>query len=245
MESQQTSVNRRRLLSDARQFDFVSWISGEDRRLLLQTAAGVTLTGNVLTVAKNGVYEEYVRVGIKKYNIMIIGDGKDATVITGYTINSATFATVGKCFNARDLTIGQKNTITAQGRTDPNQNTGTSIDACNVTAAPDLVPVISSFHTYLGRPWKKYSRAVYMQSYLRSLIDPAGWLAWKGSFALTTLYFGEYEYWGPGSNTSHRVKCPGYHVMNRTDALNFTVSNFISGDTWLPATSIPYDGRLY
>ncbi|GLJ52718.1 hypothetical protein SUGI_1122500 [Cryptomeria japonica] len=351
MECQQTSANRRRLLSDPRQFDF----NFEDRRLLLQTAAGVTLTGNVSTVAKNGsgnyttitdainavanksssrtviyvmagVYEEYVRVGKNKYNITIIGDGKDATVITGNrsvadgytTFHSATFATVGRGFIARDLTIqntagpnkhqavalrvggdmsafyrcsfkgyqdtlyahsfhqfyrecdiygtvdfifgnsavvlekctilarkplkGQKIAITAQGRTDPNQNTGISIHACNVTAAPDLVPVMNSFHTYLGRPWKNHSRTVYMQSYLGSLIHPAGWLPWNGTFALSTLYYGEYDNWGPGSNTSHRVKWPGYHVMNLTDVLNFTVSTFIDGHTWLPATSIPYHG---
>lgn len=33
---------------------------------------------------------------------------------------------------------GQFNAITAQGRTDPNQNTGTSIQKCNIVAADDL-----------------------------------------------------------------------------------------------------------
>ncbi|GLJ10963.1 hypothetical protein SUGI_0138950 [Cryptomeria japonica] len=138
----------------------------------------------------------------------------------------------------------QQNLYTAQGRTDPNQNTGISIHNCNVTAAPDLVPVISSFPTYLGRPWKLYSRTVYMQSYLDSYIQPAGWLAWSGDFALSTLYFGEYANRGPGAGTSNRVTWAGYHVMNGTDAQNFTVTSFISGDSWLPATSVTYDGGL-
>ncbi|KAL6341932.1 hypothetical protein AAG906_038177 [Vitis piasezkii] len=41
------------------------------------------------------------------------------------------------------------NTVTAQGRTDPNQNTGISIHDCEVTAASDLKPVQSSVKTYL------------------------------------------------------------------------------------------------
>lgn len=139
---------------------------------------------------------------------------------------------------------GQSIVYTAQGRIDPNQNTGTSIHNCTVTAAPDLVPVVSSFPVYLGRPWKLYSRTVYMQSFLDSLIQPAGWSEWSGTFALSTLYYGEYMNTGPGSNTTNRVQWPGYHVMNVSDAQSFTVSPFISGDAWLPAASVPYDGGL-
>ena len=82
----------------------------------------------------------------------------------------------------------QKNVVTAQGRTDPNQNTGISIHNSRVMASADLKPVLSSFKTYLGRPWKQYSRTVYIQSYLDTLVDPAGWLEWDGNFALDTLY---------------------------------------------------------
>ncbi|KAL5077652.1 hypothetical protein RYX36_016636 [Vicia faba] len=46
---------------------------------------------------------------------------------------------------------GQFNAITAQGRTDPNQNTGTSI--YNSTIKPnDLAPNITTLKTSLGRP---------------------------------------------------------------------------------------------
>ncbi|XP_052180614.1 pectinesterase-like [Diospyros lotus] len=139
---------------------------------------------------------------------------------------------------------GQFNTITAQGRTDINQNTGISIHNCSITAAPDLASSNGTTQTFLGRPWKQYSRTVYMQSFMDSLIDPAGWAAWSGDFALDTLYYAEYDNMGPGSDTSNRVDWPGYHVINSTDAANFTVSNFISGDDWLPATGVPYTATL-
>ncbi|XP_044491710.1 probable pectinesterase/pectinesterase inhibitor 7 [Mangifera indica] len=139
---------------------------------------------------------------------------------------------------------GQFNTITAQGRTDPNQNTGTSIQNCSIRAAADLASSNQKVNTYLGRPWKEYSRTVYMQSYMGSLINLAGWHEWSGDFALSTLYYAEYDNTGPGSNTSDRVKWPGYHVINATVAANFTVSTFIDGDVWLPQTGVPYTGGL-
>ncbi|CAN6690464.1 unnamed protein product [Malus baccata var. baccata] len=142
---------------------------------------------------------------------------------------------------ARKPNENQKNIFTAQGREDPNQNTGISILNCKVTAGSDLIPVKSNFTTYLGRPWKEYSRTVYLKSYIDDLVDPAGWLEWNGSFALSTLYYGEYLNRGPGSNTSARVTWPGYRVINSSvEASQFTVGEFIQGSDWLNSTNIPY-----
>lgn len=135
----------------------------------------------------------------------------------------------------------QKNLFTAQGREDPNQNTGISILNCKIAAAADLIPVQSTFKSYLGRPWKKYSRTVYLNSFIDNLIDPAGWLEWNGTFALDTLFYGEYKNRGPGSNTSARVTWPGYKVItNTTEASLFTVRQFIQGNEWLSSTGVPF-----
>ncbi|XP_031485945.1 pectinesterase-like [Nymphaea colorata] len=134
---------------------------------------------------------------------------------------------------------GQFNTVTAQGRSDPNQNTGTSIINCNVAATSDLAGH-SNVNTYLGRPWRQYSRTVFMQSNLGSLINPAGWTPWSGSFALSTLYYGEYNNRGPGAATGGRVKWAGFHTMSSSDASRFTVSNFVQGGNWLPKTTVPF-----
>ena len=137
------------------------------------------------------------------------------------------------------------NTLTAQGRTDPNQSTGIIIHNCRVTAASDLKPVQSSVKTFLGRPWKQYSRTVYIKTFLDSLINPAGWMEWSGNFALNTLYYAEYMNTGPGSSTANRVKWGGYHVLNSpTQVSQFTVGNFIAGNSWLPATNVPFTSGL-
>uniref|UniRef100_A0A0E0JHQ0 Pectinesterase n=1 Tax=Oryza punctata TaxID=4537 RepID=A0A0E0JHQ0_ORYPU len=146
---------------------------------------------------------------------------------------------------ARRPLPNQSNVYTAQGREDPNQNTGISIQKCKVAAASDLLAVQSSFKTYLGRPWKQYSRTVFMQSELDSVVNPAGWLEWSGNFALDTLYYGEYQNTGPGASTSNRVKWKGYRVItSASEASTFTVGNFIDGDVWLAGTSVPFSVGL-
>ncbi|KAJ6294504.1 hypothetical protein OIU76_022555 [Salix suchowensis] len=146
---------------------------------------------------------------------------------------------------ARRPMAQQKNVVTAQGRTDPNQNTGISIHNSRVMASSDLRPVLRSFKTFLGRPWKEYSRTVFLQTYLDSLVDPAGWLEWDGNFALNTLYYGEYRNFGPAASTGGRVKWRGYRVItSSTEASRFTVANFIAGRSWLPATGVPFYSGL-
>ncbi|KAL8050764.1 hypothetical protein ABFX02_06G101700 [Erythranthe guttata] len=135
----------------------------------------------------------------------------------------------------------QKNTITAQNRKDPNQNTGISIHACRIVAEPDLEAARGDFPTYLGRPWKLYSRTVYMLSDLGGHVDPRGWLEWNDTFALDTLYYGEYMNYGPGAELGRRVKWPGYRVINSTEeADQFTVAKFIYGSSWLPSTGVAF-----
>ncbi|KHN08672.1 Putative pectinesterase/pectinesterase inhibitor 40 [Glycine soja] len=146
---------------------------------------------------------------------------------------------------ARKPNENQKNLFTAQGREDPNQNTGISILNCKIAAAADLIPVKSSFKSYLGRPWKMYSRTVVLKSFVEDLIDPAGWLEWNETFALDTLYYGEYMNRGPGANTNGRVTWPGYRVINSsTEATQFTVGQFIQGNDWLNSTGIPFFSGL-
>lgn len=132
---------------------------------------------------------------------------------------------------------GDNNFVTAQGRESPYQNTGTSIHNCKITTEGST--------TYLGRPWKKYSRTVVMESYLGSSIPSSGWYPWSGSFALSTLYYGEYQNTGPGASTSGRVKWGGYQgELASTDAEDFTVGKFISGNQWLPSTGVSFDSGL-
>ncbi|KAL3570242.1 hypothetical protein D5086_027491 [Populus alba] len=141
---------------------------------------------------------------------------------------------------------GQANMITAQGRNDPFQNTGISIHNSQILPAPDLKPVAGVFETYLGRPWMRYSRTVILQTYIDGFINPAGWSPWLNSdFAQDTLYYGEYKNFGPGSSTRRRVAWKGFHVITSPSvASGFTVRSLIAGQSWLPATKVPFTSDL-
>ncbi|XVF43591.1 hypothetical protein PTKIN_Ptkin02bG0051900 [Pterospermum kingtungense] len=340
-------VGSRRLLVHG----FPSWLSATDRKLLQETGAPPKAdivvaqdgSGDFKTISqavaaagggkrtviyvKAGVYRENVDIKRSAKNIMLIGDGIDATVVSGSksgqtttTFRSATFGVMGDGFIARDITFentagpqkhqavalrsgadfsvfyrcsfrgyqdtlyvysnrqfyrdcdihgtvdfifgdavsvlqscniyvrrpmsNQFTTVTAQGRTDPNENTGIVIHNSRVTASSDMRAVQGSFKNYLGRPWQKYSRTVFMKSVLDGLIAKEGWLPWSGSFALSSLYYAEHMNTGAGASTSGRVKWGGYHVISAAEAGKFTVGNFLAGSAWIPGTGVPFDAGL-
>nr|CAD1825500.1 unnamed protein product [Ananas comosus var. bracteatus] len=145
---------------------------------------------------------------------------------------------------ARKPIPGQSSVVTTQSRDDPSEDTGISIQNCSIIASDDLRSSNVSTRTYLGRPWRPYSRTVNIESYIDSLVDPAGWTEWPGNHCQDTLYYREYMNSGPGSGVGARVTWHGYHVMGYNDATNFSVSNFIYGDEWLDSTSFPYDDDI-
>ncbi|XP_042485610.1 pectinesterase-like [Macadamia integrifolia] len=327
------------------------WLSAADRKLLQKPASKIIPdivvaqdgSGKYKTInaalnavpskskkrtiiyVKKGVYKEKVMVQSNKWNVMMIGDGMGATVVTGSlnfvdgtpTFQSATFVVFGKGFIARDMgfrntagaikhqavallahsdqsvfyrcrmeayqdtlythslrqfyrqcdilgtvdfifgnaavvlqdcnilarlpLLGQENTLTAQGRFDPNQNTGTTIQNCNIAAAENL----KGTQTYLGRPWKVYSTTIFMESWLGSLVNPSGWLPWVGNTAPNTIFYAEYQNLGPGSPTKNRVKWKGLKLwLSASQASKFTVNSFIGGGKWIYSAGVPYKGGL-
>ncbi|RCV06016.1 hypothetical protein SEVIR_1G128000v4 [Setaria viridis] len=351
---------------------FPRWLPARDRRLLLTPAASLAASADIV-VAKDGTgthatitdavkaapecserrtvilvkagrYEENVKVGMRKTNLVFVGDGKGVTVVAGTrsvadrnytTFRTATFAASGFGFMMRDMTVenasgparhqavalrvsadravvhrcavagyqdtlyahsnrqfyrdcdvygtvdavfgnaaavlqrctlwaraplsSQKNTVTAQNRNESCQRTGIVLHACRLLPAPDLLaapspsPALSPSPapaqeqeqraaTYLGRPWRPYSRVVVMMSYIGAHVAPRGWLEWNASaYALDTLYYGEYMNYGPGAGVAGRVRWPGHRVINDTEeAERFTVARFIAGASWLPATGVSF-----
>ncbi|KAL9671896.1 hypothetical protein QQ045_009469 [Rhodiola kirilowii] len=135
----------------------------------------------------------------------------------------------------------QQNMVTAQGRVDKHESTGFVIQNCRIVPEQKLYPLRLKIPSYLGRPWKQYSRTVIMESTIGDLIQPAGWMPWNGDFALDTLFYAEYANRGPGAETKARVKWKGYKVMtNKNEAIPYTTGPFIQGNLWLKFTGAPY-----
>ncbi|KAH9310067.1 hypothetical protein KI387_037978 [Taxus chinensis] len=135
---------------------------------------------------------------------------------------------------------GENDPVTAHGRTDLAQSTGFVFDACSVDGTEEYMKDFranpSVHRVYLGRPWKMYCRTVFLNSYLGKVIRPDGWMAWNGTFALDTLFYGEFRNYGPGAEISGRV--PWCNQISEKNVGIYSVQNFIQGQQWLPATRL-------
>ncbi|XP_073267803.1 pectinesterase 2-like [Populus alba] len=202
------------------------------RKKLEATNVGSTSLLANLVVARDGSGDS----GTYKEKVVIGHKGKNTTMV----------AVFQNCSIYSRITQHKTNTITAQSRVNPNQTSVIVIHTSRVIAAPDENPVKDSVRTFLRRPWRNYSRTVFLETFLDNLIDPDGWLAWNNESDLSTLFYGKYENEGPGSSTENRVKWSGCHVINNScEASEFAVSNFLAGDSLLPSTGVPYDSYLW
>ncbi|KFK35692.1 hypothetical protein AALP_AA4G024800 [Arabis alpina] len=131
----------------------------------------------------------------------------------------------------------QFNTITAQGKKDPNQNSGMSIQRCTISNNGNVTAP-----TYLGRPWKDFSTTVIMETAIGAVVRPSGWMSWvSGVDPPASIVYGEYMNTGPGSDVTKRVKWVGYKpVMSAADAAKFTVATLLHGNDWIPATGVTH-----
>ncbi|XP_059433164.1 putative pectinesterase/pectinesterase inhibitor 45 [Corylus avellana] len=139
----------------------------------------------------------------------------------------------------------QKNVVTAQGRVDKRETTGIVLHNCRILPDEKLVPLKSKIKSYLGRPCKEYSRTVVMESTIDDVIHPDGWLPWEGNFALNTLYYAEFNNNGPGATVVSRVNWPGRKVIDKQEALNYTVGPFLHAEDWINATDVQVHFGLY
>ncbi|KAL6008837.1 hypothetical protein ACLOJK_022063 [Asimina triloba] len=135
---------------------------------------------------------------------------------------------------------GQQNVVTAQGRTDQHQTSGIVIQNCRIVPEKQLFPHRTTVLSYLGRPWKEFSGTVIMETEIGDLIQPEGWLSWKGNVP-NTIFYAEYANRGPGAATGKRVQWQGFKVItDKAEVLPYTVDKFMRGNDWLRDTGVTY-----
>jgi pectinesterase len=136
----------------------------------------------------------------------------------------------------------QANIITAQGRRDKRSVGGTVLHNCTIEPHPDFkADAGGKIPTYLARPWKEYSRTLYIQNDIGGFIDPKGWLEWNGDFGLETLFYAEVDNRGAGADMSKRAKWAGIKTVTYEEAQKeFTVETFIQGQQFIPKFGVPF-----
>lgn len=136
------------------------------------------------------------------------------------------------------LKIAESNPTTAHGRLDPGQTTGFVFENCSIGGTEEYMADFyrnpKMHRGYLGRPWKEYSRTIFMRSYIGPVIQPEGWLPWDGTFALDTLYYGEFQNYGPGAGNVSTGRVPWSNEIPPLAVGMYSIQSFIEGDMWLP-----------
>ncbi|KZV31291.1 pectinesterase/pectinesterase inhibitor 28-like [Dorcoceras hygrometricum] len=130
--------------------------------------------------------------------------------------------------------------VTAQGRKDRRGVGAIILQGCDIVAEPAFTAAKPALEAYLGRPWKEFSRTIIMQSNIDGFISPEGWSPWAGTYALDTLYYGEYQNRGAGANLSHRVKWKGIKKITPQIAASFTGGKVYTDDSWVKVSGVPY-----
>jgi pectinesterase len=167
------------------------------------------------------------------------------------------FGNAAAVFDRDELHSNGPGFITAQSRTSPSQPTGYVILNSRVTAgltpatepgAPSKLSLggndateasssatipgaksIASAHSMigLGRPWRAYSRVVYIDTSLPAEMDPAGWNNWGNAANESTAWYAESNCSGPGASPSTRV--PWSHQLTPSQARKYLPQTFLAG----------------
>ncbi|KAK4273322.1 hypothetical protein QN277_021748 [Acacia crassicarpa] len=134
----------------------------------------------------------------------------------------------------------QQNIVVADGTANKQMRTGIVLQNCQIMPDASLNADRLTIKSYLARPWKAFSRAIFMENEIGDLIQADGYLPWMGSMYLDTCYFAEYANSGPGAATNNRVKW-GHGVLTKDEATQYTAESWLQASTWLPATGVAFD----
>jgi pectinesterase len=111
--------------------------------------------------------------------------------------------------------------------TPADQAYGLVFSGCRITGDD------SATLTYLGRPWRPFGSAVFLNTEMSGVVRPAGWHNWKQPEREKTARFAEFGSTGPGANPSARV--PWSRSLSRAEADAITVQRVLAGtDGWDP-----------
>jgi pectinesterase len=156
------------------------------------------------------------------------------------------FGNAAAVFERDTLNSNGPGFITAQSRTVPDQATGYIIINSHVTssinhdaepmdpATPGAKSTASAHNTIgLGRPWRPYSRVIYINTELPADLRPEGWNNWNNPANEKTAYYAESNSTGPGANVTARV--PWSHQLTPSEAKQYLPAAFLRGsDNWHP-----------
>ena len=141
------------------------------------------------------------------------------------------FGNAAAVFDRTEIHANGPGYLTAQSRTSPDQTTGYVIINSKVTSGIDASAPHQTIS--LGRPWRPFSRVVYIDTELPANVIPEGWNLWGRTAETPQAYYAEFESKGPGANPSARA--PWSHQLTAREAAQYHPRVFLAGnDHWNP-----------
>jgi len=90
--------------------------------------------------------------------------------------------------------------------------------------------------TYLGRPWRDFAQATFLNTDMSAVVRPAGWHNWDRPEREKTTRYREFGSRGPGGGTADRVAWA--RQLTEAEARSLTVASVLAGaDNWDPRAS--------
>ena len=150
------------------------------------------------------------------------------------------FGNATAVFDHSEIHANAPGYLTAQSRTSPDQTTGyviinsrvtSGIEHASASSTTTADPGPSKEVTSLGRPWRPYSRVIYIDTELCGDVTAQGWNAWNKTPGTPQAFYAEFNSTGPGANPSGRV--PWSHQLTKKEAAQFHPAIFLAGpDRW-------------
>ncbi|OAD79581.1 carbohydrate esterase family 8 protein [Phycomyces blakesleeanus NRRL 1555(-)] len=137
--------------------------------------------------------------------------------------------------------------ITAQKRATASSEGGFYFNKCHIIPTLPSGPLVTTYNstisftsssqfsqsTYLGRPWSKYARVIYMYSNFGINVKSAGWSQWSDASPNTSdVLFGEYKNSGPGLwNATARASFAT--LLTDSEAELYSLTNIFKSTSWI------------
>jgi pectinesterase len=123
------------------------------------------------------------------------------------------------------------NSYITAASTRPGQAYGYVFLDCKLIADPAAAKV------FLGRPWRPYSKTVFIRTDMGPHIVPQGWDNWRNPDNEKTVLYGEYNSTGPGANPAGRVKWA--RQLSAKEARKYTLAAIFAGEQgWDPSQEL-------
>ncbi len=138
------------------------------------------------------------------------------------------FGDAAAVFADSEIHIIRPGYLTAQSRTEPDQSTGYVFLHDRITAGD-----MGGRPFFLGRPWRRYARVVFLDTEMPASLSPQGWSAWTRGGSIEGTFYAERGSTGKGARIHSRLA--GSYQLSESQAAEFQPSRFLAGsDHWDP-----------